>query len=52
MAKRLLNKGSQVPIDVGLEMESFAMGVLFSTEDLKEGIMSFLQKKKPEFKGR
>ncbi len=52
LVKRLLNKGSQVPIDVGLEMESFAMGVLYSTEDLKEGIMAFLQKRKPEFKGR
>lgn len=52
LAKRLLNKGVEVPMDVGLEMESFAAGVLFSTEDLKEGISSFLQKKKPEFKGR
>ncbi|MDP8003239.1 MAG: 3-hydroxyacyl-CoA dehydrogenase NAD-binding domain-containing protein [Caldisphaera sp.] len=52
MTKRLLNKGAQVPIDVGLEMESFANGVLFSTEDLKEGVMAFLQKRKAEFKGR
>jgi len=52
LAKRLINKGTEVPMDVGLEMESFAAGVLFSTEDLKEGISSFLQKKKPEYKGR
>jgi len=52
LSKRLLNKGTEVPIDVGLEMESFAAGVAYSTEDLKEGISSFLQKKKPEYKGR
>lgn len=52
LSKRLLNKGTEVPMDVGLEMESFAAGVAYSTEDLKEGISSFLQKKKPEYKGR
>ncbi|MDP8012141.1 MAG: 3-hydroxyacyl-CoA dehydrogenase NAD-binding domain-containing protein [Thermoplasmata archaeon] len=52
LSKRLLNKGTEVPMDIGLEMESFAAGVAYSTEDLKEGISSFLQKKKPEYKGR
>lgn len=52
LAKRLVNKASEVPSDIGLEMESFSAGVLFSTEDLKEGISAFLQKRKPEFKGK
>ena len=52
LAKRLINKGSEVPMDVGLEMESIAMGLLYGTEDLKEGISAFLQKRKPEFPGR
>ncbi|MGC8662955.1 MAG: 3-hydroxyacyl-CoA dehydrogenase NAD-binding domain-containing protein [Thermoplasmata archaeon] len=52
LAKRLLNKGTEVPMDIGLEMESFAAGVAYSTEDIKEGISSFLQKKKPEYRGR
>ncbi|MGC9122618.1 MAG: 3-hydroxyacyl-CoA dehydrogenase NAD-binding domain-containing protein [Thermoplasmata archaeon] len=52
LAKRIINKGTEVPMDVGLEMESIAAGLVFSTEDLKEGISSFLQKKKPEYKGR
>ncbi len=52
LAKKLLNKGAEVPSDVGLEMEEMAAGVLFGTEDLKEGISAFLGKRKPEFKGK
>ncbi len=52
LAKRLMNKGSEVPADNGLEMESMAMGLLFGTDDLKEGISAFVQKRKPEYKGR
>ena len=52
LAKRLLNKGSEVPSDVGLEMEAMAAGVLFGTDDLKEGISAFLGKRKAEFKGK
>ncbi len=52
MIKRLINKGGEVPMDIGLEMESFAGGICFSTEDLREGISAFLRKEKPKFKGR
>ncbi len=52
LAKKLLNKGAEVPFDVGLEMEAMAAGVLFGTEDLGEGISAFLGKRKPEFKGK
>jgi enoyl-CoA hydratase/3-hydroxyacyl-CoA dehydrogenase len=52
LAKRLLYKGAEVPSDVGLEMESMAYGVLFGTQDLKEGMSAFLGKRKPEFKGK
>lgn len=52
LAKNLINKGSDVPADNGLHMESMAMGLLYGTEDLKEGISAFLGKRKPEYKGR
>lgn len=52
MAKKLIYKGSETGTDNGLEMESIAMGLLYGTEDLKEGISAFLQKRKPEYKGR
>jgi enoyl-CoA hydratase/3-hydroxyacyl-CoA dehydrogenase len=50
--KRLVNKGGEVPMDIGLEMESFGGGIIFSTEDLREGVSAFLRKEKPKFKGR
>ncbi|MDE1854081.1 MAG: 3-hydroxyacyl-CoA dehydrogenase/enoyl-CoA hydratase family protein [Thaumarchaeota archaeon] len=52
LAKKLINKGSEVPIDDGLEMEAMAAGLLFGTADLKEGISAFLGKRKAEFKGK
>jgi enoyl-CoA hydratase / 3-hydroxyacyl-CoA dehydrogenase len=52
LAKRLVNKGSETSMDNGLEMEAMAMGVLFNTEDLKEGVSAFLEKRPPEFKGK
>jgi len=52
LAKRLINKGGEVPSDVGLDMESMAAGVLYGTGDLKEGISAMLGKRKPEFKGK
>ncbi len=52
MAKRLINKGSEVSMDTGLEMESIAMGLLFGTEDLREGVTAFLEKREPDFKGK
>ncbi|MFX0123958.1 MAG: 3-hydroxyacyl-CoA dehydrogenase NAD-binding domain-containing protein [Candidatus Hodarchaeota archaeon] len=52
IVKQLVNFGSQIPLDVGLEWESYGSALNFTTEDLQEGIMSFMQKKKPEFKNR
>jgi len=52
LGKRLLNKGAEVPSDVGLEMEAAAQGILFGTEDIKEGVAAFLAKRKAEFKGK
>lgn len=52
LSKRLINKGSEASMDDGLEMEAISMGLLYSTDDLKEGISAFIQKRKPEFKGR
>jgi len=50
--KSLINKGGEIPTDIGLEMESLGASIVFSTEDSKEGISAFLRKEKPQFRGR
>jgi enoyl-CoA hydratase/3-hydroxyacyl-CoA dehydrogenase len=52
LAKKLINKGAEMSIDDGLEMEAMAAGLIFGTEDLREGVSAFLGKRKAEFKGK
>ena len=52
IVKQMVNFGSQIPLDIGLEMESYASGLVKSTDDFNEGTQAFLQKKKPEFKNK
>ena len=51
-AKYALNFGTQVPLDMGLRLESSFMGLSFSTEDFKEGVEAFMSKRKAEFEGK
>lgn len=52
MAKYACNFGAQVPLDVGLVLESGVFGILFGTEDMVEGTSSFLEKRKAKFTGK
>ncbi|MEZ4268675.1 MAG: enoyl-CoA hydratase-related protein [Myxococcota bacterium] len=51
-AKRSLNRGYDLTLEVGMEFESMLFGSMFKTEDMREGTQAFLNKRKPEFKGR
>lgn len=51
-AKRALNAGLDLPLERGCELERQAFGLLFGTEDRREGMTAFLEKRKPDFKGR
>jgi len=51
-AKIAINLGSDYPLEAGLALEASLFSMLFSTEDLVEGVSAFLQRRKPEFKGR
>ncbi|MGM0577321.1 MAG: enoyl-CoA hydratase/isomerase family protein [Myxococcota bacterium] len=50
-AKRSLNRGYDLSLEVGLEFESMLFGTMFKTEDMREGTSAFLEKRKPAFKG-
>ncbi len=52
LAKQIMNAGADCSLEAALLMEREAFGLLFSTEDMLEGVKAFLSKKKPEFKGR
>lgn len=52
MAKLALNTGSDVDVHSGLIVEAACFGNAFATEDRQEGLNAFLEKRKPEFKGR
>ena len=47
-----VNIGGECGIEEGLEYESAQFGLVFSTEDMREGTRAFLDKRKPDFKGR
>jgi enoyl-CoA hydratase len=50
--KRVINNGAHLSIDDALELEALEFGTLVDTEDIKEGTNSFLEKRKPVWKGR
>lgn len=44
--------GGDAPLEVGLSYETQAFGLCSASEDKAEGTRAFLEKRKPEFKGR
>jgi enoyl-CoA hydratase/carnithine racemase len=51
-AKRLVNQGVESHIDVALSFEQAALSNLYQTEDAREGIRAFVEKRRPDFRGR
>ena len=52
VAKALINKGANISLDSALALEREGFGVVASSEDLKEGVSAFTEKRKPVFKGK
>ena len=47
-----INVGGECGLEEGLEYESAQFGLVFSTEDMREGTAAFLERRKPSFTGR
>jgi enoyl-CoA hydratase len=47
-----VNVGGECGIEEGLEYETAQFGLMFSTDDMREGTDAFLERRKPAFNGR
>ncbi|MDG7011127.1 MAG: enoyl-CoA hydratase/isomerase family protein [Nitrososphaerota archaeon] len=52
LAKMAINKAFEVGLSDGLDFERELFYMLFASEDAKEGMRAFIEKRKPEFKGK
>jgi 2-(1,2-epoxy-1,2-dihydrophenyl)acetyl-CoA isomerase len=52
MSKRLLNRSLQSDIDTCFAEEAFSQALTANSEDMREGIRAFMEKRSPAFKGR
>lgn len=52
LVKEAVKFASRSNLDEGLRREVDLFAICFSTEDKKEGVSAFLEKRKPEFKGK
>ncbi len=52
LLKKAINRGMYTDLAAGLSYEKDNFALCFATEDHNEGIDAFLNKRKPEFKGK
>jgi enoyl-CoA hydratase/carnithine racemase len=52
LARRALYRNQEADLRAALEFETFAQNTCFETEDAREGIRAFVEKREPKFEGR
>ena len=52
LAKSAVNKSLEVGLSAGMKWEESFFSLCFSTEDQKEGMRAFIEKRKPVYKGK
>ena len=52
MSKRLLNRSLDVDMETAFDDEAMAQSLVTQSEDTKEGMLSFMEKRPPKFTGR
>ena len=49
LAKQAARRGAHLPLDEGLDLEADLFGMISSTDEMKEGLTAFLEKRKPSW---
>jgi len=52
LARRALYRNAESDLKSSLEFETFAQNICSETEDAREGIKAFVEKREPTFSGR
>jgi len=52
LVKQAVNRGIEMDLKSGLVEEANAFRVCFTTQDFKEGLTAFAEKRQPRFVGR
>jgi 2-(1,2-epoxy-1,2-dihydrophenyl)acetyl-CoA isomerase len=52
LIKKMLNKSATSSLDEMLDYEAYCQEIAGNSDDYKEGVTAFLEKRKPDFKGR
>jgi len=52
LAKEAINRSFETQLEEGLQFERRNFYLTFSTEDQKEGMQAFMEKRKPDYKGK
>jgi 2-(1,2-epoxy-1,2-dihydrophenyl)acetyl-CoA isomerase len=52
LIKKMLNKSATASLDEMLDYEAYCQEIAGNSQDYKEGVTAFLEKRKPDFKGK